>query len=159
MVIETIDNMTSNVDGLEVSFSQEESALKTILGTDEAPVVVEVRGEEMGEIENVVNEVKQRMLGMNELFNVQTSIENGAPEIEIKVDRTRAGVYNIDVANVISQLQSQLDGQDAGQLETDGEMEDIVIKVPEKGLSDIGALTITSGNQVFRLDEIATIII
>ena len=157
MVIETIDKMTADVNGLEVSFSKEESALQTILGTNDAPVVVEVRGQEMDEIEKVVDEVKQRMLGMNELFNVQTSIENGAPEIEVKVDRTRAGVYNINVANVISQLQAQLDGQDAGQIETDGEMEDIVIKVPEKGLSDIGALTFTSGSQVFRLDEIATI--
>ncbi len=157
MVIETIDNMTSGVEGLEVSFSKEESALQTILGTDEAPVVVEVRGEEMNEIERIVNEVKQRMLGLNELFNVQTSIENGAPEIEIKVDRVRAGVYNINVQNVISQIQSQLEGQTAGQLESDGEMEDIVIKVPEKGLSEINGLTITSGGQVFRLDEIADI--
>ena len=98
--------------GSKLAFSKEESALQTILGTDEAPVVVEVRGEEMDEIEKIVNEVKQRMLGMNELFNVQTSIENGAPEIEIKVDRMRAGVYNINVQNVISQIQSQLEGQD-----------------------------------------------
>ena len=157
MVIETIDNMTKGVEGLEVNFSQEQSALQTILGTNEAPVVVEVRGEELDEIEKVVNEVKQRMLGMNELFNVQTSIEDGAPEIEIKVDRMRAGVYNINVANVVSQLQSQLEGQEAGQLESNGEMEDIVIKVPEKNLSDINEMTITSGNQLFRLDEIADI--
>ncbi len=157
MVIETIDNMTSGIEGLEVNFSQEQSALQTILGTNEAPVVVEVRGEEMDEIEKIVNEVKQRMLEMNELFNVQTSIEDGAPEIEIKVDRMRAGVYNINVSNVVSQLQSQLEGQEAGQLESNGEMEDIVIKVPEKSLSEINEMTITSGNQVFRLDEIADI--
>ncbi len=157
MVIQTIDNMTSGIEGFEVNFSQEQSALQTIFGTDEAPVVVEVRGEEMDEIEKIVNEVKQRMLEMNELFNVQTSIEDGAPEIEIKVDRIRAGVYNINVSNVISQLQSQLEGQEAGQLESNGEMEDIVIKVPEKGLSEINEMTITSGNQVFRLDEIADI--
>ena len=157
MVIETIDNMTSGVEGLEVNFSKEESALQTILGTSEAPVVVEVRGEEMDEIEKVVNVVKERMLGMNELFNVQTSIEDGAPEIEIKVDRVRAGVYNINVSTVISQLQSQLEGQEAGQLESNGEMEDIIIKVPEKSLAEVNELTITSGNQVFRLDEIADI--
>ena len=81
----------------KLSFSQEQSALQTILGTNEAPVVVEVRGEEMDEIENVVNQVKQKMLGMDELFNVQSSIENGAPEVEIKIDRMRAGVYNINV--------------------------------------------------------------
>ena len=46
-----MDRLTSDIPGLEVNFTQEESALKSILGTDEAPVVVEVRGEELDEIE------------------------------------------------------------------------------------------------------------
>jgi HAE1 family hydrophobic/amphiphilic exporter-1 len=50
-----------------------------------------------------------------------------------------------------------LEGLNAGQLEKDGEMRDITIKVPEKGLNEISELTITSGTQVFRLSEIADI--
>jgi hydrophobic/amphiphilic exporter-1 (mainly G- bacteria), HAE1 family len=157
MVIETIDMLTSGVEGLEINFTKEQSALQNILGTDEAPVVVEVRGEELAEIEEVVNEVKLRMLGMGELFNVQTSIEDGAPEVEIKIDRMRAGIYNINVQTVITQLQSLLEGQNAGQLESGGELEDIVIKVPKRSLSEINELTVTSGGQIFRLDEIANI--
>ncbi len=156
-VIETIDNLVSGIEGLELSFSQEETALKSILGTDDDPLVVEVRGEDMQEIEEIVNQVRERMLGMNGLFNIQTSIEDGAPEVEIQIDRVRAGFYNINVSNVISQLENQLQGTEAGQLETDGEMQDIVIKVPEKSLAEINELTITSGNQIFRLDEIANI--
>jgi hydrophobic/amphiphilic exporter-1 (mainly G- bacteria), HAE1 family len=45
-VIELMDDLTRNISGLEISFAEEQSALKSILGTDEAPVVVEVRGEE-----------------------------------------------------------------------------------------------------------------
>ncbi|MDR2910508.1 MAG: efflux RND transporter permease subunit [Bacteroidales bacterium] len=157
MVIETIDMMTSGVEGLEINFSKSQNALSNILGTDESPVVVEVRGEELPEIEKVVNEVKLRMLEMNELFNVQTSIEGGAPEVEIQIDRIRAGIHNINVQTVITQLQSQLEGQTAGQLEYGGELEDIVIKVPEKDLSEIDGLTINSGGQIFRLEEIADI--
>jgi hydrophobic/amphiphilic exporter-1 (mainly G- bacteria), HAE1 family len=54
-------------------------------------------------------------------------------------------------------MQDQLEGMNAGQLERDGEMRDITIKVPEKGLNEIYNLTINSGNQVFRLSEIAEI--
>jgi len=143
--------------GLEVSFTQEESALKSILGTDEAPVVVEVRGEDLNEIESIINQVQEKMTSIDGLFNVQSSLEDGAPEVEIKVDRMRAGIYNIDINTVITQLQDQLEGKNAGQLEKDGEMRDITIKVPEKGVSEIENLTITSGTQVFRLNEIADI--
>lgn len=156
-IVKTIDHLTANIEGLEINFSQEESALQSILGTDEAPVVVEVRGEELDEIERVVNEVKQKMLGLEGLFNVQTSIEDGAPEVEIKVDRMRAGMYNIDINTVISQIQEQLEGKNAGQLERSGEMQDITIKVPEKGIDEISSFIITSGDQVFRLNEIAEI--
>jgi len=156
-VIASIDNLTSNISGLEVSFSQEQSALKAILGTDEAPVVVEVRGEDLDEIESVINQVKEKMMGIDGLFNVQTSIEDGAPEVEIRVDRVRAGMYNIDINSVITQIQDQLEGKNAGQLEKDGEMRDITIKVPEIGLNEVRDLTITAGTQVFRLSEIAEI--
>ena len=36
-VIATINNFTQGVEGLEVTFTQEESALKSILGTDVSP--------------------------------------------------------------------------------------------------------------------------
>jgi len=156
-VIVTIDRLTANIEGLEINFVQEESALKSILGTTEAPVVVEVRGEELDEIESVVSEVKEKMLENPHLLNIQTSIEDGAPEVEIKVDRMRAGMYNIDISTVITQIQEQLEGKNAGQLEKSGEMQDITIKVPEKGINEINQLIITSGDQVFRLNEIAEI--
>ena len=156
-VIETVDKFMTGIPGLEVTYSEEESSLKSILGTDEEPVVVDVKGKDLDEIENVVNQVKARMQNIKGLYNVQTSIENGAPEVEVKVDRTKAGIYGIDINTVISQLQEQLEGTDAGQLEKNGELSDIVIKIPEKGLNQIDDLTITSGTQVYRLNEIADI--
>ena len=65
-------------------------------------------------------------MGLDKLFNVQTSIENGAPEVEVKVDRMRAGMYNIDINTVVTQIQDQLEGKNAGQLERDGEMRDML---------------------------------
>ncbi|NQU85069.1 MAG: efflux RND transporter permease subunit [Mariniphaga sp.] len=156
-VISAINTLTEGIPDLEVTFSQEETSLKSILGTDEAPVVIEVKGEELDEIESIINQVKERMVDVAGLYNVQTTIEDGAPEVEIKVDRTRAGIYGIDINTVITQMQDQLQGKDAGQLEKDGEMHDITIKIPEKRVSEIDELTITSGTQVYRLNEIADI--
>ena len=156
-VVAAMDRLTANTPGLEISFSEEQSALKSILGTDVAPVVVEVRGEDLNEIEDLVTQVSEKMKNINGLFNIQTSVEEGAPGVEVHVDRIRAGMHNIDVNSVITQMQDQLEGKNAGQIENAGEMRDITIKVPEKGLSDIYQLTINSGNQVFRLSEIADI--
>jgi hydrophobic/amphiphilic exporter-1 (mainly G- bacteria), HAE1 family len=154
-VIKAIDRLTSGIPNLEVSFSKEESALQSILGTDEAPVVVEVRGIETEELERISAEVKELMDGIPGLYNIQTSVEDGAPEVEVVIDRIRAGLYNLNIGTIVTQLQDQLQGKNAGQLEKEGEMRDITIKLPETSLSEIGNMTVRSGNQVFRLTEIA----
>jgi HAE1 family hydrophobic/amphiphilic exporter-1 len=156
-VISTIDKMTTDIPDLEVTFAKEETALKTVLGTEEAPVVVEIKGKEMVEIETISQKVKEKMTTIPGLFNVKSSIENGAPEVEVLIDRVRAGMYSLSISTIITQIQDQLEGKNAGQLEQGGEMSDITIKLPETQLSEIGNLTVTSGSQVFRLSEIANI--
>ncbi len=156
-VISAVNKLLAGIPDLEVNYKQEESALKSILGTDEAPLIVEVRGEELETIESLTKQVKSSIEGVQGVFNVKTSIEDGAPEVEVVVDRVRAGMYNLDISNVITQIQNQLEGKNAGQLEKDGEMRDITIKVPEKGLNEINSITIKSGTQEYRLSEIATI--
>jgi HAE1 family hydrophobic/amphiphilic exporter-1 len=156
-VVASINELTAKIEGLEVNYKQEQTSLSSILGTTDAPVVVEVRGEELDEIETVVNQVKEKMTGLTDLYNIQTSLEDGAPEIEVKVDRMRAGMYGININTVVTQIQDQLEGKSAGQIEREGEMRDITIKVPEKTLSQVNDILITSGDQVFRLNEIAEI--
>ncbi|HAX95008.1 MAG TPA: AcrB/AcrD/AcrF family protein [Prolixibacteraceae bacterium] len=154
-VIETMDQLTANIDNLEISFSKDETALQSILGSDEAPLVVEVSGLEMEELENLTNQVRDRISAIPGIYNIQTSIEDGAPEVEVVIDRIRAGLYNLNINTVVSQLQDQLQGKNAGQLEQGGEMRDITIKLPETPLSDLGNMNVRSGNQVYRLTEIA----
>lgn len=156
-VIATIDRLTEGIPDLEVTFSKEETALKSILGSDEAPVVVEVKGEELDQIEEIAIAVKARMDSIPGLFNIQSSIENGAPEVEVVIDRIKAGMYNLSVNTVITQIQDQLQGKSAGQLEQGGEMRDITIKLPETRLSEINNMVIRSGSQMFRLTEVADI--
>jgi HAE1 family hydrophobic/amphiphilic exporter-1 len=101
--------------------------------------------------------VKRRMTGITGLFNIMTSIEDGAPEAIISIDRTVAGINNLSISTIIEQLRQQLSGKEAGQMEYRGEMRDIVVKVPDIGLNAISSLVIRSGTQEFRLQEIASV--
>ena len=58
---------------------------------------------------------------------------------------------------MIQQIEQQLQGHEAGKMDYSGEMRDIVIKVPDISSRQLGELVIKSGNQEFRLSEIATI--
>lgn len=156
-VISKFLSATENIDGLELAFKNDENSLSSLLGTEGAPIVVEVKGEELEDISRITEEVKNRMLNIKGLYNVVTSIENGAPELLISVNRTLAGMNNISVSTIVQQIQQQLEGSEAGQMEYRGEMRDIIIKVPEIDRSQLSSLIIKNGTQEFRLQEIATI--
>ena len=156
-LIEMLSYNTQNIEGLELTFLQEENSLGSLLGTEDAPVVIEVKGEELDQITEITQAVKERVEHIDGLFNVSNSIEDGAPEIILTVNRAIAALNNINVSTIISQIQEQLSGVNAGQMDYKGEMRDIVIQVPHITLSELNNMIITSGEQKFRLIELVNI--
>jgi len=156
-VMVQILQIAENPDGLELTVQQEENSLSSLLGSEGAPIVVEVKGEDLNEIAEITEEVKVRMEEISGIYNIITSIEDGAPEAIISIDRTVAGINNLSVTTVIEQMKQQLGGKDAGRMEYRGELRNIVIKVPDISLHNLGSLVIKSGAKEFRLQEIASI--
>ncbi len=156
-LIEQLFVHTSNIEGLELSFLQEDNSLGALMGTEDAPVVIEVKGEELDEISRIAAEVKNRVEHIEGLFNVTNAIEDGAPEMILTVNRSVASMNNLNVSTIISQIQQQLSGINAGQMDYKGEMRDIMIQVPEITLAQLDGMIITSGEQSFRLSELVEI--
>lgn len=157
IAIQNISQALGQIPDVELKYVEDQTALGGLMGTDEAPLIIEVQGPELDVIEDLSNQIKAEVKKIPELYNVETNMENGAPEVEIMVDRLRAGIFNLSVANVVSQIQEQLTGKTAGTIEKGGEMEDITLRFPDKTLSDISDLVIKNGTQDIRVNEIATI--
>lgn len=155
-VITALDQLTSDISGVKLSFSPEASSLNSILRTEEAPLVVEIKGNDLETIEDLTQSVNDKMANIPELLNVQTTIEQGAPEVEVYFDRFKLGLYNLDMNNVINQIQDQLQGKKAGSLEQAGEMVDINLVLPKQGIKEFENMTIKGGDKVYRLHEIAS---
>ena len=158
MVIERFVEATQTIEGLELEFKQEENSLGSLLGGDDtAPIVVEVKGENLDEIATVTDEILVRMKDIPGIFNIKSSIADGAPELTVFIDRTVAGINNIPASTVINQIRQQLQGRDAGKMDYKGEMRGIIIKTPDITARNLQNLVIRSGNQEFLLREIATV--
>ncbi len=157
--IQSISRVVGDLPGMEINFKQDETALKSIMGTDEAPLVIEVQGEDLEIIEGLAAEVKERVQNLPGMYNFESSLEEGSPEVEVVIDRLRAGMFNLSVTNIVSQIQNQLEGKVAGEIERQGEMQDITIKLPDKNLSQLDELRIVSNDQEFRVNELADITI
>ncbi|MCE5347288.1 MAG: efflux RND transporter permease subunit [Bacteroidales bacterium] len=155
--ITTIDNYLSSIPDLEVTFTREETALQSSLGTTEAPFELEISGKDYTELERILNESKT-ILGKNSgLYNITTSMDEGTPGVEVAIDRFKTSYYNVTTDNVISQVKSYLSGSSAGSFEKDGEMKDITIKLEDISLHQLKDLKITAGTVSVPLSEFATI--
>ena len=119
-----ITNINENYplpEGVEISYEKGESALQSILGTEGAPLVIEVKGEELELLDELCTEIKEKITGIPGIYDIKSSLEKGAPEVNIKIDRLKSGIYGIDVATVSNQVSEKLAGKDAGTFETQGE--------------------------------------
>ncbi len=154
-VVEAIAKWYAENPQFEVTFMQNETALQSILGTQDAPLVVEVRGEELDEITKITREVEASIKDIPGLYNFQNNVEAGYPEINVVVDRFRAGSYNLSVTEIVNQVTAKLTGQNAGQMDKEGELRDITIHVPKIGMVALGDMIIKNGTSVIRLYEVA----
>jgi len=155
--IQSISNTLGELPDMEISYKQDETALKSIMGTDDPPLVIEVQGSDLDEIETLVADVKSKVEGLDGIYNIESSMEEGSPEVEIMVDRMRAGMHDLSVSSIVSQIEDQLSGKTAGQVERLGEMQDITLKLPEKTLANVNDLKITGDGQEFYVNELAQI--
>ncbi len=156
-VITRLSAVLNEIPDVEAQFVQEQTALETTLGTEEAPIVVEVKGEDLSTLQSLTEQVKGQLQTLPDLMNFQSSFDEGRPEVNVVLDRMKAGQYNISINEISSQLQDQLLGRNAGQWETEGELQDLTIKLPNISISQLEDISINSGSQRIRLDDLSII--
>jgi len=152
-----IEEVLKNIPGIEITFSREETALQSSLGTTESPFALEIAGDDFSEIEKIINQAKDILSGIEGLYNLTTSLDEGTPEVDVSIDRLKTSYYNLTSENVANQVRSYLLGASAGNFEKDGEMKDITIKLEKISLNQLRDLMIIGGNSKIPLSELAKI--
>lgn len=157
VVFAGINEILASVPDLEARIIHEQSDLDITIGTETAPIIVEVHGEELDEIAKLTDQVGERLAAVEGLYNIEVTSKDGLPEIDILFDRTRASMFNVGLDQLSSQLRTQLIETDAGEWDHSGETRSIVIKLPEIGIRQLEDIRISSGDSEVSLYEVADI--
>ena len=145
------------IPGIEATFSNDESALNAVLGDEQMPLVVEVSGTDFKALATLSDSVMLIMQGNEDIYEPVSNLEQGIPQVQVEVDKYRAGLLELSIDDVISQIKDQLEGKGAGTIERNGEMQDIQIRVPDISLSGLENMKIKSAQREFPLGEIAEV--
>ena len=159
ILIDALSRELEALPDIEAQFLLQQTALETSLGRTSAPLIVEIKGRELEQLTELAEQVRKRLSGLEELTSVETSIEEGRPEINVVVDRIVAAQFSLSIDAIGTQLENLLSGRSAGQLQQRGDYSDIVIRRPRlsrKELENI-LLEAPAGRRV-RLDEVARLL-
>lgn len=157
MLMEQIRGFYPETEFMTVATRQQETALSSIVGSEVRPVVIEIYGEDQDMLEELSAQTMDILRGLPYISNPVSSVEGGAPEIEIVIDRYRAGLMNLGVNEVVRAVNERLEGLNAGQMEIQGELSDITLKLQKTSLNDIKNIRIRVQNMEIPLQEIASV--
>lgn len=156
-IISALGGLLEQIPDAEIQIIRDQTAIQSTMGTNEAPLMVEVKGDDLEILEELSSSIKNLLAEVPELINLETSIEEGAPEIDVIIDRQNAAMHNLSVDNISNQLKDLLMGKNAGKYEQSGEMNDITIRMPELTLYDFNTIQLRSGMNYVPLYEVAHI--
>ncbi len=156
-IINAVGDILGEIPDIEISIVRDETALMSTLGTENAPLVIEVKGKNLEEINRISLDIKQSLSKLPLVINPKTSIEEGAPEIDVIIDRYKAGINNLSADNISSQLSDMLMGKNAGKYENSGEMSDITVSMPNITKYEFSTIMLSTDNGKIPLHEVADI--
>jgi len=158
-LIAPLGEQLAKVEGAEVHFPMQQTALETSLGRTGAPLQIEIKGDDLEQLSHLADEVAKRLQILPALEGVEISLQAGRPEIDVVIDRTAASRYQLTVQSIGDQLQVMLSGRNAGQLRDGGEYADILLRHPRLSASELRAALIETGDgRRVRLDEVAHLV-
>jgi HAE1 family hydrophobic/amphiphilic exporter-1 len=155
-----MDRLSGSLAGnpdLEIQFIRDQSAISSVTGTESAPIVIEVTGENLDSLKALTGKIRNRLENHPGLFNLETSFERTRPELEVHPDRLRAGVLGIGVSDITSQLRDRLTGTEIDDWNRAGEKIDITLKYPDATISDLENFVLEKDGRKVLLREVAEI--
>ena len=162
-IIDALRAGLPKIEGMEVEFADMSRMMGGMGGSGltSKPVEIQVFGPNLDTLKEIGQEIKTAISGVRGLYDIDTSLEAGKPELHVQIDRTQTSERALTVGQVASAMQIAMDGKVATRYREGGEEVDVRVqfrKEDAKTVGDIQQALISSpmGMQV-QLAEVAKV--
>ncbi len=122
------------------------------------PVNIKLKGRDFAQLEAIAADLVNLIKEVEGTREVESSLDEGRPELQVRIDRERASALGLNAYTVASYLRTAIAGATATTYKVNGEEYDVVVSLEknEKGIPGLGQLLIPTpfGSQV-PLSEVA----
>jgi len=148
-IIQEVDAMVADIAGPEeVRFRKQQNGPPT-----DPPLVFRLFGDDYEQLTAASGMIKRRLDSSEGVFNVRDNLENGTPELQVRVDEDTAAKYGLSTQQIGSFIRASFDGITATTLFAENQQTDVVVRYDRAQtleLSDLMNLKIPapSGEQI-----------
>ena len=159
IVAEEIRQKLAGLAGAKYSVSVMDSTSSMGMGSS-SPVVVRISGDDLDVLKELSTEVADIVRSTPGTREVTSSLTDGNPEVQIRIDRDRAAAYGLTPMQVASEIKSAMDGTVATRYKVEGEEIDVRVSYASGSYNDMDYLTnmtiLTPQGAVVKLSQIAS---
>ncbi|OPL07983.1 MAG: hypothetical protein AVO33_02590, partial [delta proteobacterium ML8_F1] len=125
------------------------------------PIGIELIGDDLESLNRVSKDYQAILEDIEGVYNIESTSEDGAPQILIDVQETKAQMLGLSVLDISNQLRTQIDGLEATILRDQREEIAVVLKFNEGGIEDVNAISalfVTTRNaEMIPIENVASI--
>jgi HAE1 family hydrophobic/amphiphilic exporter-1 len=134
---------------------------RPVLFSFRTPIEVEVQGENLDELKAQGDRVRTALAELPELRDVETSLETGAPEVEVVYDRELLARYGLNLAQVAERVRNLVRGFEATRFNVGDRRIPLVVRLHEddrQAIDDVRELvTNPGGDRPIPLAAVASV--
>lgn len=129
-VVKRLQRALGQIPGIRPQVSPYD-IVANILGGGNSGMQVDVFGQDLKQLTQAANQVKEAMEGISGLENVDVSIQDAAPELQWRVDRDKAQTLGVSFADIAATLSASTSGQLSTYYQDKGYQYPIYVMAPE----------------------------
>ena len=116
----------SDIPGAEISISSFSSISFGAMGG--GAISISIKGDDLNTLREISEDMKNIVNRVEGTREVESSMEKGIPEVQIRVDRNRASQYGLTAGQIASSVRGNLSGITASRFKYEGNEIDVVIR-------------------------------
>ncbi|MGE3800297.1 MAG: efflux RND transporter permease subunit [Candidatus Kapaibacterium sp.] len=131
--------MGKTLEGADIRVAGQEMGPPT-----EKPINIEIKGEDFEEIGAEAEKILaliEKSDEVSKLDALQSNFKEGSPELVVRVDRDKAGLYGLNTMLIGSMVRSAINGTEASKYREGDDEYDIVVRLDESQRNDLDALS------------------
>lgn len=163
-LIEAIKEKVSVFSGLSFNFSQQiQASVEEAISGSQGEVVIKLYGLELAVMQEKANQIVSILNTINGSADVAAEQQMGAGEAQLIINRVKAAMYGLSVADVHKQIEVALGGGVATQILEGERRFDLQVRLQNEGRNSVAAmndlLIPTEHGQLIPLGEVADIVL